>query len=55
MLELHKIIRVSHVVAFPIVILFYKGSWQGGVLKVMNNDFLVFLAVGPLSPRSWAG
>ena len=56
MLELHKIIRVSHVVEFPIVvILFYKGSWQGGVLKVMKKDCLVFLAVGPLSPKFWAG
>ena len=47
MLKLHKIIRVSHVVAYQIVfILFYERSWQGGVLKVMKNDyFLVFLAV----------
>ena len=56
MLELHKTIRVSHIVACPIVvILFYKQRWQGEVLKVMKNDFLVFLAVGSFSPIFWAG
>ena len=40
MLELHKIMRASHVVVYPIVfILFYERSWQEGVLKVMKNDF----------------
>ena len=39
MLELHKIIRVSHVVAYSIVfILFYDRGEQGGVFKVMKND-----------------
>ena len=39
MLELPKIIRVSHVVAWTIVfILFYEQSWQGGVFKVMKTD-----------------
>ena len=32
--------------------LFYEGSWQGGVLKVMkNNHFLVFLAVWGFFPQ----
>ena len=58
MLELHKIIRLTHRVACPIVfILFYERGWQGGVLKVMKNDhFLGFLAVWVLSPKflgSW--
>ena len=46
MLKLHKK-RVSHVVVCPIAfILFYDRDWQGGVLKLMENDyFLVFLAV----------
>ena len=56
MLELHKTIRLSHVVACPIVfILFYVRSCQGGVLKVVKNGFLVFLAVVPFSARFWAG
>ena len=39
MLELDKIIRVSHVVACSIIfILFYERSWQGEVFKVMKND-----------------
>ena len=37
-LELHKIIRVSHVGTCPIAFLFYELSWQGGVLIVMKND-----------------
>ena len=38
MLELHKIIRVSHVVAcLIVVILFYEWDLQGGVLIVMKN------------------
>ena len=47
MLELHETIRVSHVVALPIVfILFYDRDGQGVVFKVVTNDnFLVFLAV----------
>ena len=47
MLELHKIIRVSHVVAYPIFfILLYEQGWQGEVFRVMKNDhFLVCLAV----------
>ena len=53
MLELRKIIRVSHVVAWTIVfILFYEQSWQGGVFKVMKTDhFLVFLTVWVLFPK----
>ena len=52
MLELHSIITVSHVVAYPIVLLlFYEWSWQGGVFIVMKNDrFLIFLAVWVLFP-----
>ena len=39
MLELHKIIRVSYLVAWPIVIfLFYKWGWQGAVFIVIKND-----------------
>ena len=47
MLELHKIIRVPHIVARPFVfVLFYEQCWQGGVFRVVRNDnFLVFLAV----------
>ena len=46
-LELHEMIRVPHLVACTIVfILFDDRDWQGGVLKLMKNDyFLVFLAV----------
>ena len=53
MLELHKIIRLSHVVVCLIVfILFYAG----GVFKVMKNDeFLVFLANWVLFPKFGAG
>ena len=47
MLELHKIIRVFHVVACRIgFLLFYERGWQGRVFEVTKNDrFLVFLAV----------
>ena len=43
MFKLHKIIRVSDVVAYPIVfVLFYEWVWQGGIFIVMKNDhFLV--------------
>ena len=57
LLELHKIIRLSHVVTCPVVfILFYERSYQGGVFKVMkNNEFLVLLNIGSISPSFWAG
>ena len=53
MLELHKIIGVSHVVACPIVFLLcYERGWQGGKFKVMKNDhFLMILAVWFLFPN----
>ena len=53
MLEVHKIIKVSHKVTRPIVfILFYDRDGQGGVFKVMKNDhFLIFLAVWVLLPK----
>ena len=53
MLELHKIIRVSHAAALPIVfVLFYERGWQGGIIKVMKNDhFLIFLAVLIVFPK----
>ena len=53
MLELHKVIKVSHEVACPIVlILFYEGNWQGGLFKIMKNDhFLELLAVWVLFPK----
>ena len=57
-LELHEMIKVSHLAASPVVfILFYDRDWQGGVLKLMKNDhFLVFLAVWVLFPSSlWGG
>ena len=45
--KLHEIIRVLHVVAYPIVfLLFDDPDWQGRVLQNMKNDqFLVYLAV----------
>ena len=43
MLELHKIIRVSHLVACPVVIiLFDEQSSQERVFKVMKNDHFLF-------------
>ena len=53
MIELHKIIRFSHVVACQIVfILFYERNRQGGVFKVMKNDeFLVLLAIWVIFPK----
>ena len=47
MLELPKVIRLSHVIVCRIdFVLFYERSWLGGVLKVTENiHFLVFLAV----------
>ena len=46
-LELHETIRVLLDVACRIAfLLFYQRSWQGEVMKVMENDhFVVFLAV----------
>ena len=55
MLELHKIMQVSNLVAFEtVVILFYDQNCQGEVFKVVKNDhFLVFLAVWGLIPKFW--
>ena len=51
-LKLHKIIRVSQVVAFPIAsVLFFDQRCQGGVFKVMKKVFLVFLAFWILFPK----
>ena len=50
MLELHKIIKISHAVACPIVfILFYDPDWQGGVLKHVKNGhiFDIFIRFCP--------
>ena len=57
MLELHKTIRVLHVVIWPTVFIsFYDRYWQEGVFKVIqNHHFLVFLAVWVLPTRFWAG
>ena len=58
MLELLKIIRVSHIVACPVVfILFYGRDWQGGVFKVMKNDhfFKYFYQFCFLSPSFSTG
>ena len=54
MLELHKIIRMSHLVPSQIVfLLFYERGWQGVWFKVMkNHHFLVFLAVSILFSKS---
>ena len=39
MIKLHKIIRLLHVVAWPVVfVLLYARGWQGGVLKAIKND-----------------
>ena len=48
MLKLNKIIKVSHVVASPIVfILFYEWGWQGGVFIVIKNvPFYYFNRLG---------
>lgn len=48
MLEMQEIIRVSHVVAYPMAfILLCDRGQQGGVLKATKTDhFKVFLAVG---------
>ena len=53
MLQLHKIKRVSHVVAYPIVfILLYEQCYKAGVFKVMKIErFLVLLAVWVLFPK----
>ena len=47
MLELHKLKRASHLVAFAIIfIFFHERGWQGAVFKIIKNDhFLMFLAV----------
>ena len=44
-MELHKIIKVSHVVACPFAfLLFFERRWQEGVFKIMKtHHFLVFL------------
>ena len=52
MLQLHNLMKLSHVVACPIVfILFYDQSWQGGVFKFMKIDYFssVFSALGHFS------
>ena len=53
LLELHEVIRVHHIVAFPIVfLLFCLRSWQGRVFKFMEIDhFLMFLAVFVYFPK----
>ena len=53
MIKLHKIIRLLHVVAWPVVfVLLYARGWQGGVLKAIKNDhFLVYLVVEGLVPK----
>ena len=50
-------IKVSHIVACPIVfIFFYDRDWQGGVLKNMKNDnFLVLLTLRVLFPSFGTG
>ena len=58
MLELQEMIRVLHVVPYSIVfILFYGQGWQGGVFKVMKNDFFfyIFYPFWSPSPSFWVG
>ena len=57
MLQLHKIIRASQTVAFPIVFsLCYSRDWSGGGFKFMKNDhFLIPLSVLTFSPSFWTG
>ena len=52
-IELYEMIRVSYIIARPIVfILFYDRGWQGEVFKIMKIDhFLVFLAVLVFFPK----
>ena len=52
-LDLHEMIRMSYVVAFPMVFnLLCDLGQQGGVLKLMKNDlFYVFLDVWTLFPK----
>ena len=46
MLELQEMIRVLHVVAYPIAFIsFYVQDWQGGVFKVMKNDLIIIIIV----------
>ena len=47
MFDLHKIMGVSHVVAFPIAFLFiYECGWEGGVFIALKiHHFLIQLAV----------
>ena len=53
MLELHKIIRVSH----EFRVKFFLFCLQGWVYKVMKNNefFFCFWLFGSFSPRFWAG
>ena len=53
MIELHKIIRLSHLAACSVVfILLYRRDWQRRVFKVvMNDQFLVFLSSWVLFPN----
>ena len=52
-LELHKTIRVSHVVLYLIVFTFFDDrNGQGGMFKVTENDhFLVFLTIWVIFPK----
>ena len=56
-LELHKTIRVPHIVVCSIVfVLFYDRSCQGRVFKVMkNNYFLIFSVVCVPFPKFLGG
>ena len=52
-LKLHDIIRVIHVLACPVVFIwFYDRDIQGGVLKFIKNDhFFILLPVCVLYPK----
>ena len=52
-LELHEIIRVSHLVTCPVVfILFNDWGWHGGVTKIVKKDhFLVLIVVWVPVPK----
>ena len=52
---MHEMIKLSHAVPLKFVfILFYERCWQGGVFKVLKNDFFQNIyAFGSVSPCFW--
>ena len=56
-MKLHAIIRLSHLVACPMVFnLLCHLSWQAGMLKLTKMlNFKCFYTFGLFSPSFWAG